>query len=499
LNSTLPGLKHQRQHKHEEFDKNWYNRGQKAGPAAIKFRKGACANCGAMTHKAMECVERPRKVGAKWTSDDIKPDEIIQDVHLDYDGKRDRWNGYDPNTYKKVMAAYDKADVERRKKKQEASLDSNITEPDENQARFPNKGKEGENKQESALADESDSESDSDRETEEGFKEGTGYNNAPVQKMDPKTRTTIRNLRIREDTAKYLRNLDLNSAYYDPKTRSMRENPNPHGNPSEQLYAGDNFVRGSGDVTAFYDQQLYAWEAYEKGQEVHVQANPSQAELLYQDYNKKKDQLKKKSKETILYKYGGEEHLDVVPKELLLAQTEAYVEYSADGKVIKGVEKAVPRSKYEEDKYLNNHTAVWGSYWENGEWGFACCKQLVKNSYCTGAAGIALREQMVRDATAIHAGSDEPVKSLVEQSKSLKKQKEKEMKEKEEKEKKEKEERFQKALKAEDALRKTQVEGDERKRAYNSLAGGDINISEEDLEAYKLKRVRADDPMKDFL
>ena len=30
---------------------------------------------------------------------------------------------------------------------------------------------------------------------------------------------TVRNLRIREDTAKYLRNLDLSSAYFDPKTR----------------------------------------------------------------------------------------------------------------------------------------------------------------------------------------------------------------------------------------------------------------------------------------
>lgn len=43
--------------------------------------------------------------------------------------------------------------------------------------------------------------------------------------MDTKRRITVRNLRIREDTAKYLRNLDLNSAYYDPKTRSMRSNP----------------------------------------------------------------------------------------------------------------------------------------------------------------------------------------------------------------------------------------------------------------------------------
>lgn len=31
-----------------------------------------------------------------------------------------------------------------------------------------------------------------------------------------------RNLRIREDTAKYLLNLDVNSAYYDPKSRPGR-------------------------------------------------------------------------------------------------------------------------------------------------------------------------------------------------------------------------------------------------------------------------------------
>ena len=39
---------------------------------------------------------------------------------------------------------------------------------------------------------------------------------------------SVRNLRIREDTAKYLRNLDVNSAHYDPKTRSMRANPTPN-------------------------------------------------------------------------------------------------------------------------------------------------------------------------------------------------------------------------------------------------------------------------------
>jgi pre-mRNA-processing factor SLU7 len=61
-------------------------------------------------------------------------------------------------------------------------------------------------------------------------------------------KTTISNLRIREDVPKYLRNLDLESAYYDPKTRAMRANPNPHADPDELAFAGDNFVRHTGDA-----------------------------------------------------------------------------------------------------------------------------------------------------------------------------------------------------------------------------------------------------------
>ena len=52
---------------------------------------------------------------------------------------------------------------------------------------------------------------------------GTSYASA-----DPKVKSGYNNLRIREDTAKYLRNLDPESAPYDPKSRSMKNNPNPH-------------------------------------------------------------------------------------------------------------------------------------------------------------------------------------------------------------------------------------------------------------------------------
>lgn len=56
------------------------------------------------------------------------------------------------------------------------------------------------------------------------------------------------------------------------------------------------------------------------------------------------------------FQYGGQEHLDAPPAELLLAQTEDYVEYSRHGTVIKGQERAVACSKYEEDVKIHNHT-----------------------------------------------------------------------------------------------------------------------------------------------
>lgn len=32
--------------------------------------------------------------------------------------------------------------------------------------------------------------------------------------------------------------------------------------------------------------------------------------------------------------------------------------------------------------------SVWGSFWRDGRWGYKCCHSLVKESYCTGEAGI---------------------------------------------------------------------------------------------------------------
>jgi len=104
---------------------------------------------------------------------------------------------------------------------------------------------------------------------------------------------SVRNLRIREDTAKYLLNLDANSAHYDPKSRSMREDPQPNKPANEKTFQGDNFVRKGGDFAAWQTMQMHSLQAFDKGQDVHMQANPSLAEMLYKQFKEKKSVLEK--------------------------------------------------------------------------------------------------------------------------------------------------------------------------------------------------------------
>ncbi|CAD1478703.1 unnamed protein product [Heterotrigona itama] len=494
-----PTLKHQRpqpekQKKYSDIDE-WYKRGVDSSKVATKYRKGACENCGAITHRKKECMERPRKIGAKYTNANIAPDEFTQpELSTDYDGKRDRWAGYDPSQHRAIVEEYQKIEEAKRQMRAE--------------------------KLNAEENDEQDSDKDEDKYVDEVDMPGT--------KVDSKQRITVRNLRIREDTAKYLRNLDPNSAYYDPKTRSMRDNPYT-GTEREVDYKGENFARFSGDTQRHANAQLFAWEAHERGVDVHLLAEPTKLELLKQEYDKKRDELKDKARDSIINRYGGEEHLDAPPPSLLLAQTEQYVEYSRYGKIIKGQDRQIIRSKYEEDVYPNNHTSVWGSYWHAGKWGYKCCYSFLKNSYCTGNAGKKTAEaaaietkRTVHEEEKSHvrtvnlsdeksesndSSSDEEEKvSRTMKSKSSKR-KEKKQKQKEKRKNKKKIARLQEQDKLQLALQKEEerqkeaeklLQMSERKRPYNSM----YEVKEptmDEIEAFQMKRQREDDPMAEFL
>uniref|UniRef100_A0A7N8Y5J8 Pre-mRNA-splicing factor SLU7 n=1 Tax=Mastacembelus armatus TaxID=205130 RepID=A0A7N8Y5J8_9TELE len=400
---------------------------------------------------------------------DIAPDEHTQvQLSMDYDGKRDRWNGYDPEEHQRIVEEYAKVDLAKRTLKVQKLQDELA----------------------SGKLDQTEREHDSEDEDEDKYADDIDM---PGQNFDSKRRITVRNLRIREDIAKYLRNLDPNSAYYDPKTRAMRENPysNTGMNPDEVGYAGDNFARYSGDTITMAQTQLFAWEAYERGTEVHLQADPTKLELLHCSFKVKKEDFKEEQRESILEKYGGQEHLDAPARELLLAQTEDYVEYSRHGAVLKGLEKAVARSKYEEDVLINNHTCIWGSYWKDGCWGYKCCYSMARQSYCTGDAGIKImhRDKMMKE------------KKKKKKSKKNKKNKKHGSDSSDSEDDEKKKEKLRKALEAEDKRVKhieALMQLDERKRPYNSLQ--EVKApTEEEMEAFRMKRSRPDDPMASFL
>ncbi|KAH8851928.1 Pre-mRNA-splicing factor SLU7 [Schistosoma japonicum] len=356
----------------------WYKRGVPQVKQKVTFyRDGACENCGSMSHKRKDCLERPRKIGAKYTGLDIAGDECEQiTLDLDYEGKRDRWNGYDPSEHKRIFEEYQRLE-EARKIAKAKKLEEKLA-----------KATEGSGGQEepAASAAKPSLDEDGDFDAEDGDRYGDELD-MPGQKFDSKQRQSIRNLRIREDTAKYLFNLDPNSAYYDSKTRAMRGNPFENsGKPeSEVPFAGDNFVRYDGEVQGMIDRQVFAWEMHDKlGLDVHLQADPTRLELLAKKVSKAKCDVQNKVRAEILERYGGHEHLEAIPKELILGQWESYAEYSPTGRMIRGAEKPTVKSRYEEDVFNNNHTSVWGSYWFNGQWGYRCCHSLIKESYCLG-------------------------------------------------------------------------------------------------------------------
>lgn len=440
-------LEHQRLQNSTPDQSKWYDRGKRLGPAATKFRKGACENCGALTHKTKGCLSRPRAKGARWTGKDIQADEIVQDVELGWDAKRDRWNGYDAEQYRNVTEEWEELDILKKK------LKGGEVEWDVKKLQSENSEQRSEGEEEEAkYAEESD--------------------------MGRQQSTATRNLRLREDTAKYLLNLDLDSAKYDPKTRSMVD-MGAQADQAAALVAEDNFMRASGDAAEFEKAQKYAWESQERGDKnkTHLQANPTSGEFFRRKEKDENNTRREAQRKMLLEKYGGEQHLQ--PSELrdmAVFENERYVEYDDSG-AIKGAPKLVAKSKYPEDVFLNNHTSVWGSWWSNSRWAYACCHSFIKNSYCTGEEG----KQAFEEANLIRTGGgfeEVPSKEAV----ALAEDNVIQMREK------------VGPIKNSEADGKPELMA--KKRTLTEMKGG---VSEEELEIYKRTRALMDDPMAKFL
>ncbi|KAI9853657.1 MAG: mRNA splicing protein [Vezdaea acicularis] len=438
-------LEHQRLQREEESTIKWYDRGKRLGPAATKFRKGACENCGAMTHRTKECLSRPRKNMAKWTGRDIQADEVLQDVSLGWDAKRDRWNGYDSREYKHIIEEYEQLEQMKRRLKTE-----------KDQKRLDEGDEDGETKseEEAKYAEESD--------------------------MGRNQSKSTRNLRIREDTARYLVNLDLDSAKYDPKTRSMVDS-GAILDEAAALVAEDNFMRASGEAAEFEKAQKYAWESQERGDrnKQHIQANPTSGEYFRRKQQEEMAQKREAHRRLLLEKYGGEQHLQPTPlKDTGVIENERFVEYDELGG-IRGAQKKTSKSKYKEDVLNGNHTTVWGSWWHNFEWGYQCCHSSVKKSYCTGEEGKRAWKEAHQVKSGVILENDLKVSGWTEEKR---------------------EQSYPKSnLSREDGSKCEPVEvenSSKKKRPLEEMTGG---IDETEMEEYRRKRAIANDPMAAFL
>jgi pre-mRNA-processing factor SLU7 len=298
-----PTLAHQRLQKDGVVDQSMtalaslYVRGQKdASAVAGKFRPGACRNCGAVTHSERDCMERPRKAGAWKVGVQLAADEVVPGVasaglKLGWDAKRDKYAGYDAaqqvqraaqvySDAEAMRSAHLRAEAERieaeralaraerraskKRARREAPGGGSGVEGGSGGAGGGGGGGGGGGDDGATNSDaggETGDEADSfsgGSEAEDGSSGGGGGGaalRAPRtveeemklgRSAEPgaggQAQMTGWNMRSRENTAKYLLNLDPDSAFYDPKTRSMRENPfqGTGKDPRELLYAGDS-------------------------------------------------------------------------------------------------------------------------------------------------------------------------------------------------------------------------------------------------------------------
>ena len=452
-------LEHQRLHAapKDTLDKaKWYDRGKKLGPAATKFRKGACENCGAMTHKTKECLSRPRKTGAKYTGRNIQADEAVDGVKLGWDAKRDRWNGYDPKEYDAVVKEYEELEALKDATTGQKNLEN------------------GEADSAVRYGEETD-----------------------LIRSQP---TSTRQLRLREDTAAYLKNLDLDSARYDPKTRSM-DTDTKTGDGAGSDLADQGFMRPS-EAEAFERAQKYAWESQESSlpnaSKLHLQANPTEGALLIRKAEAEAAAKKDSQRQYLLDRYGTADPSSAstktdstttaaisssnTSKPRAITATSTYVEYTSSGLPKNAPKPTLARSKYPEDIHPNNHTSVFGSWWHNFTWGYVCCHSTVRNSYCTGEEGKLAFEQAEGRRKGADLGlllengegEEEPVEAngVDEQDENAEK------------------------TDQDEARAAAKADTQKRKRTIHEIQSG---ISEEEMEAYKRSKLSTQDPMAAML
>lgn len=287
-------------------------------------KKGGCTNCGAMDHVKKDCLERPgRSVKKGKEGGNVGVKVGVRNDNVDYDGKRDRWFGYDASEY-----------VEQAKKWQEKKDEEDKLKTDERQW-------------------------DTDEEIE--LKE-LGLWDEDL-KEDVKKAEGEKIVRLREDRAVYLEDIRNDNINYDPKSRILKDDS--RGSNDEN----GRYVRHlTGEAAEFERTKKFAWDEKKRGLgNDNFVANPTLADRKIKELSEAEKAKKEKLKKSLLDVYGS---------------GSGSVTGDGEGAEDNDETDDVVRSSYIEDVYPGNHTSVWGSYYKDGKWGYRCCRSLDRGSVC---------------------------------------------------------------------------------------------------------------------
>lgn len=312
--------------------------------ARRRLRKAKCTTCGSMTHDKSQCLEKPQK--KRIDRENLELDDAgkgRRNESLDYDGKRDRWYGYDVNEYDGYVKKWEA-------KKPEVADTRDFDTDEEIELK------------ELGLCDEEDL-----KELKSLKKKSNNLEPGEVEKV----------VRLREDRAVYLQDVRSESINYDPKSRKVRDKTVMDDTKNQ-------FVKHlTGDAEEFEASKQFAWDDTKRGVDVdNYVSNPTLADRKMRTQSKEKELKSSSLKKKLLGVYGDK----TISGDSSSEQRNAVTIDDSTSHCDDNDDDDVKRSKYAEDVYINNHTSVWGSFYEKneqgGSWGYKCCKSTVKDSLC---------------------------------------------------------------------------------------------------------------------